>query len=134
MRIESLAPCALGAGSELLNVDIRKLRLSVSFVSFVLAMALLGPAPAAALCAACALLWFAAAVFGVFMAADAVNFALIATYAVIGVGVPARVLRGSVVTTLALQFATSLLTAGVAVAFAFGHLGIASVGLAAVIF
>ena len=83
---------------------------------------------------ACALLWFAAAVFGVFMAADAVNFALIATYAVIGVGVPARVLRGSVVTTLALQFATSLLTAGVAVAFAFGHLGIASVGLAAVIF
>jgi len=51
-------------------------------------------------------------------------------------GVPARVLRGSVVTTLALQFATSLLTAGVAVAFAFafGHLGIASVGLAAVIF
>ena len=39
----------LAAGSELLNVEIRGLRLSGSFVSFVLAMALLGPAPAAAL-------------------------------------------------------------------------------------
>lgn len=167
----------LAAGSELLNVEIRELRLSGSFVSFVLAMALLGPAPAAALCAACALLdsaiarrsfekrlvnvatytvfglagglamqllvgrfdagstdplWFAAAVFGIFMAANALNFLLIATYAVIAMGVPARTLRGSFVTTLPSQFATALLTA--AVAFAFGHLGIASVGLTAVIF
>ena len=135
----------LAAGSELLNVEIRELRLSGSFVSFVLAMALLGPAPAAALCAACALLdsatarrsfekrlvnvatytvlrsgrrardatarrplrrrstdplWFAAAVFGIFMAANALNFLLIATYAVIALGVPARTLRGSFVTTL----------------------------------
>src|SRR3954469_17552935 len=105
----------LAAGSELLNVEIRDLRLSGSFVAFVLAMALLGPAPAAALMTACILLdcavssnsfdrklgnvttfatvglagglamqaligdfdtrygdplWFAAAVFGVFMGAN----------------------------------------------------------------
>ena len=58
-RAEDWAPLSLvgllfvlAAGSELLNVEIRDLRLSGSFVAFVLAMALLGPAPAAALMAA----------------------------------------------------------------------------------
>ena len=46
----------LAAGSELLNFEIRALRLSGSFVAFVLAMALLGPAPAAAMGAGCSLL------------------------------------------------------------------------------
>jgi putative nucleotidyltransferase with HDIG domain len=166
----------LATGSEMLSVEIRDLRLSGSFVSFVLAMALLGPAPATALATACALLdaavskqsldkrlvnvatyaafgaagglamqflvgdfnadltdpvWFAAAVFGIFLAANTFNFALIATYAAIVFRVPVAVLRGSYVTALPSQIATALLTA--AVAFAYGHLGMASVGLAAVI-
>ena len=45
----------LAAGSELLVVEVRGLRLSGSFLSFVLAMALLGPAPAAALAVGAAL-------------------------------------------------------------------------------
>src|ERR1700750_448113 len=43
------------AGSELLVVEVRGLRLSGSFLSFALAMALLGPAPAAALAGGAAL-------------------------------------------------------------------------------
>src|SRR3954468_2971084 len=128
----------LAAGSELLNVEIiRDLRLSGSFVAFVLAMALLGPAPAAALMSACMLidavvtrstfdrmlinvgtfaavgllggltmgvlgdprsedpLWFAAAVFGLFMGANTLNFLMIATSAHLALGVPLQVLRRS---------------------------------------
>src|SRR4051794_11145031 len=166
----------LATGSEMLSLEIRGLRLSGSFVAFVLAMALLGPAPAMALATACALLdgavskqsldkrlvnlatyaafgvlgglamrflvgdfgadhtdpvWFAAAVGGIFLAANTFNFALIATYAAMVFGVPVAILRGSYVTALPSQFATALLTA--AVAFAYGHLGMTSVGLAAVI-
>jgi putative nucleotidyltransferase with HDIG domain len=163
----------LAAGSELLNVEIRSLRLSGSFVAFVLAMALLGPAPAAALMIACILLdaavtrptidrilinagtfatvgllgglgmelsggtgyedplWFSAAVFVVFMGAHTLNFVLIASSAHFGFGVPRAVLGRSFVTALPSQFATALLTAGVA--FTYGHLGMGSIGLAAVI-
>src|SRR5688500_13924531 len=46
----------LATGTEMLNVEVKNLRLTGSFVAIVLAMALLGPAPAAALAAACALL------------------------------------------------------------------------------
>jgi putative nucleotidyltransferase with HDIG domain len=163
----------LAAGSEMLNVEIRSLRLSGSFVAFVLAMALLGPAPAAALMSACMLLdavvsrisfdrvllnvgtfaavgllgglampvlgapgyddplWFSAAVFGLFMGANTLNFLLIAASAHLSFGVPRAVLGRSFVTALPSQFATALLTAGVA--FTYGHLGIGSIGLAAVI-
>ena len=61
-RAEDWAPLSLvgllfvlATGSELLSVEIRDLRLSGSFVSFVLAMALLGPARPRR-CAACMLL------------------------------------------------------------------------------
>ncbi|MDA0167293.1 HD domain-containing protein [Solirubrobacter ginsenosidimutans] len=166
----------LASGSELLNVEIRDLRLSGSFVAFVLAMALLGPAPAAALMTACILLdcavssnsfdrklgnvttfatvglagglamqaligdfdtrsgdplWFAAAVFGVFMGANTLNFLMVAGHAHFGFEVPVRALARSFVTALPSQFATALLTSGVA--FTYGHLGMGSIGLAAVI-
>jgi putative nucleotidyltransferase with HDIG domain len=173
-RAEDWAPLfVLAAGSELLNVDIRGLRLSGSFVAFVLAMALLGPAPAAALMSVCMLLdaavsrptidrtlinvgtfatvgllgglamklaggtgysdplWFAAAVFGLFMGANTLNFLMIATSAHLGFGIPRAILARSFVTALPSQFATALLTAGVA--FTYGHLGMGSIGLAAVI-
>src|SRR4051794_20673980 len=45
----------LAAGSELLGFQVKGLRLSGSFLSIVLAMALLGPAPAVALSLACTL-------------------------------------------------------------------------------
>jgi putative nucleotidyltransferase with HDIG domain len=48
-----------------------------------------------------------------------------------GFGVPVRQMLGSFVTALPSEFATGLLTASVA--FTYGHLGMASVGLAAVI-
>jgi putative nucleotidyltransferase with HDIG domain len=182
-RAEDWAPWSLvgllfvlATGSEMLNVEIRDLRLSGSFVAFVLSMALLGPAPAATLMTACILLdatvsrnsfdkklanvatfatvgltgglamqvfvgdfepqysdplWFAAAVFGVFMAANTLNFLLIASHAYVTYGVPRRVLGRSFVTALPSQFATALLTASVA--FTYGHLGMGSIGLAAVI-
>jgi putative nucleotidyltransferase with HDIG domain len=182
-RAEDWAPLSLvglrfvlAAGSELLNVEIRELRLSGSFVAFVLAMALLGPASAAALMTACILLdcavsrnlwdrklgnvatyatvglvgglamqalvgdfdarygdplWFAGAVFGVFLGANTLNFLMIAAHAYFGFGVPRSVLGRSFVTALPSQFATALLTAGVA--FTYGHLGMGSIGLAAVI-
>ena len=62
-RAEDWAPLSLvgllfvlATGSELLDVEIRDLRLSGSFVSFVLAMALLGPGPGRGADAACILL------------------------------------------------------------------------------
>ena len=76
-------------------------------------------------------LWFAAAVFGVFMGANTLNFLMIATHAHFAFGVPRSVLGRSFVTALPSQFATALLTAGVA--FTYGHLGMGSIGLAAVI-
>jgi putative nucleotidyltransferase with HDIG domain len=62
-RAEDWAPLSLvgllfvlATGTEMLNVDVKNLRLTGSFVAVVLAMALLGPAPAAAIATACALL------------------------------------------------------------------------------
>jgi putative nucleotidyltransferase with HDIG domain len=166
----------LAAGSEMLGFEIRGLRLSGSFLSIVLAMALLGPAPAVALGVACALfdglisrrtadrlivnvatyatfpllggiavtalvgdfdprygdpLWFAATVFGVFMATNTVNFAMVAAASRFAYGIAVPVMLRSFITALPSEFATALLTASVA--FTYGHLGMASVGLAAVV-
>jgi putative nucleotidyltransferase with HDIG domain len=163
-------------GSELLVVRVRGLRLSGSFVSFVLAMALLGPAPAAALAVGAALvdavvsrpalagaivnvatyatfsvlggfamnafsggpdpdftnpLWFSALVFATFLAANTLNFAMIAGGLAFGWKVPVRSLLRSFVTALPSEFATALLTAGAA--YSYGELGVGSVGLAAVV-
>jgi putative nucleotidyltransferase with HDIG domain len=151
-------------------------RLSGSFLALVLAMALLGPAPAAALAVGCALadaavssqswdkklaniatfatfalvggfaidvlagdfdpltsdpLWFGAVVLGIFMAANTLNFLMIAVPARLVFDIPTRVLGRSFVTALPSEFATALLTASVA--FAYGHLGVASIALATVI-
>jgi putative nucleotidyltransferase with HDIG domain len=182
-RAEDWAPLSLfgllfvlAASSELLAFEIRGLRLSGSFVSMVLAMALLGPAPAAALAAGCALvdvcvsrnsfdrvvhnvatyatfallgglmvdwlvgdfnpqsgdpLWFAAVVLTTFLATNTLNFLMVATPVCLVYGGRPLVLGRSFITALPSEFATGLLTASVA--FTYGHLGMASVGLAAVI-
>jgi putative nucleotidyltransferase with HDIG domain len=166
----------LAAGSEMLGFEIKGLRLSGSFLSIVLAMALLGPAPAVALAVACAVvdgiasrrsidrllvnlatfatfpllggiavnvlvgefdprygdpLWFAATVFGVFLATNTLNFIMVAAASRFAYEIPIPVMLRSFVTALPSEFATALLTASVA--FTYGHLGMASVGLAAVV-
>jgi putative nucleotidyltransferase with HDIG domain len=166
----------LALGSELLGFEIRGLRLSASFLSVVLAMALLGPAPAVVIGLACTVvdgvyfrksvgrtianlanfavfpllgglaiawlvghnqtqyadpLWFAAVVLCVFMLANTLNFAMVAVETWYVDGVPMPVMLRSFATALPSEFATALLTASVA--FTYGHLGIASVGLAAVV-
>src|SRR4051794_21370254 len=162
----------LATASELLNVEVRGLRLSGSFLALVIAMGLLGPAPAVALGVASAgvdalisrrthdralvnlatfatfplvgslaigalspanadPLWFAGVVLFVFIAANALNFAMVATATWFAYAIPAPVMLRSFVTALPSEFATGLLTAGVA--FTYGHLGMASVGLAAVV-
>ena len=75
-------------------------------------------------------LWFAAAVLGLFMAANTLNF-LLSSRRHVGSGCRCAMLARSFVTALPSQFATALLTAGVA--FTYGHLGMGSIGLAAVI-
>jgi putative nucleotidyltransferase with HDIG domain len=67
----------------------------------------------------------------VFMLANALNFAIVALACWFGYGFPIRSMLHSFVTALPSEFATALLTAGVA--FTYGHLGIASVGLATVV-
>jgi putative nucleotidyltransferase with HDIG domain len=166
----------LAIASEMMNVEVRGLRLSGSFLAIVLAMALLGPAPAAALGAASVLVdalisrrsldralvniatfstfplvgglaihvlagdfatsdgdavLFAAVVLATFMATNALNFAMIATGTWFGYRVPIRDLMRSFVTALPSEFATGLLTASVA--FTYGRMGMASVGLATVV-
>ncbi|HET6547098.1 MAG TPA: HD-GYP domain-containing protein [Solirubrobacter sp.] len=166
----------LAAGSEIMGFVVRGLRLSGSFLALVLAMALLGPAPACALAVACALvdaaisrssldrklvnlatfatysvvggiaiqalvgdfdpsygdpLWFAGVVLCTFMATNALNFLLVAGAAWFAYDARLSSLGRSFVTALPSEFATALLTAGVA--FTYGHLGMASVGLAAVV-
>jgi putative nucleotidyltransferase with HDIG domain len=166
----------LALGSELLGFEIRGLRLSASFLSVVLAMALLGPAPAVTIGIACTFvdcayrrmpltrvianfaafavfpllgglairavvgdydsgamdpLWFAGAVLCVFMLTNALNFAMVAVPSWYVDGTPWPLMLRSFVTALPSEFATGLLTASVA--FTYGHLGIASVGLAAVV-
>jgi putative nucleotidyltransferase with HDIG domain len=182
-RVEDWTPLSLlgllfvlATASELMNVEVRGLRLSGSFLSIVLAMALLGPAPATALGVASvlvdstitrrsidrmlvnlatfstyavvgglAIVWlmgdfdptqddaftFAAVVFAVFMATNVLNFMMVAAATRYAYGVGTRDLLRSFVTAVPSEFATGLLTASVA--FTYGHLGMASVGLAAVI-
>jgi putative nucleotidyltransferase with HDIG domain len=74
---------------------------------------------------------FAALVLIVFMTANLINFALAASGNAFIYRVPPMKLLRSFVTALPSAFATALLTAGVA--FSYSRIGIASVGLAAVV-
>jgi putative nucleotidyltransferase with HDIG domain len=167
----------LAVGSELLTVDIRGLRISGSFLALVLAMALLGPAPAAAISAACVLIdaavmrpaWkrvminvttytvfavvggllvdvamaqlgepshdalgFAAVVLVVFMITNTLNFFMIASMlSAHGLASVREALRTAFLPVLPSEFATGLLTAGVA--FSYGRIGIGAVGLLGVV-
>jgi putative nucleotidyltransferase with HDIG domain len=167
----------LAVGSEMLTVEVRGLRVSGSFLAIVLAMALLGPAPAAAIgvgsVVADALLSrrpfdrafgnvatfaafpvvggvliqlvtgntppnadqalsFAALVLLVFMLTNALNFSMIAL--ILHGQTGARfvdTLRSAFMPVLPSEFATGLLTAGVA--FSYGRIGVGAVGLLAVV-
>ena len=167
----------LAVGSDLLTVEIRGVWISGSFVALVLAMALLGPLPAAAIGVGCTLVdvarfprsWdrtlqnvvtyatfpvvgaiaiqllggevtpgeasgmgFAAIVLIVFMATNFVNFAMIAVFQHVALGVPfMRNLRSVWLTVQPTQFATGLLTAGVA--YSYTEIGVGAVGLLAVV-
>jgi putative nucleotidyltransferase with HDIG domain len=167
----------LAVGSDMNTVELRRVRITGSFLALVLAMSLLGPAPAAAIGAACSLidavyarstvakafaniviysafpvvggllvdvlggrilpgsgdgLWFAAVVLFVFMVTNFLNFVLVAAYKMLS-GVTAfwDSVRSVYMTVLPAEFATGLLTAGVA--FSYGHIGVGAVGLAAVV-
>ena len=167
----------LAVGSDAARVEIRGLRLSGAFLAIVLAMALLGPAPAVALGVAC-VAGRRASSRGARSTALLVNIATFAMFPLLGglaidalrrLDAPRRPARGSprvvlVVflgtnalnfaliaaatrlrlpragrerccarscTALPSEFATALLTAGVA--FTYAHIGMASVGLAAVV-
>ncbi len=65
------------------------------------------------------------------MVTNTLNFAIVAISCRFGYGYPLRSMLHSFVTALPSEFATALLTAGVA--FTYGHLGMASVGLATVV-
>jgi putative nucleotidyltransferase with HDIG domain len=166
----------LAITSNFVIVEMRGLRLSGAFLALVLAMALLGPAPAAAIGVVSSALdalrsrrsrdralvnvatyaafplvgglaiaavagadaptthdpfTFAALVFAVFLATNVVNFAMIAAALRFGYRVPGRALLHSFATASPTELATALLTAGVA--FTYHELGLASVGLAAVV-
>lgn len=166
---------ALAVVSDAISFEIRGLRLSGSFLALVLAMALLGPAPAAAIGIVSALVdafvsrrsvdralvniatyasfplvgglaiellvgpdvhgvdrfSFAAVVLLVFMVTNAINFALIAAATAVGYRVPIPVMLRSFATALPSEFATGLLTAGIA--FTYSETGVGAVGLAAVV-
>jgi putative nucleotidyltransferase with HDIG domain len=165
----------LAISSDMLIVEVRSVRVSGSFVAIVLAMALLGPAPAALIGVVSALIdaivsrieWrnnvanfavfpvvggvllglsvgdlgasqppsevrFALAVLVVFMATNFLNFAIVAVQNELAGG--ARFVDG--VRTLyrpmlVSEFATGLLTAGVALSY--GRLGVGAVALLAVV-
>ena len=167
----------LAVGSDILTIEFRGIRVSGSFLSIVLAMALLGPAPAAAIGATSALvdmlvarrpwhrglvnvaawatfplvggllvrawigdavvgeenaLWFAAVVLVVFMVTNLLNFVLVAVSLSAAQEVSfSEIVRSVYVTVLPSEFATGLLTAGVA--FSYQRLGVGAVGLAAVV-
>jgi putative nucleotidyltransferase with HDIG domain len=167
----------LAVGSDMLTVQIRGIWISGSFVALVLAMALLGPLPAAAIGVGCTLvdvarsprswdrtfqnivtyatfpvvgaiavrlldgdiapgqtngLGFAAIVLGVFMVTNFVNFALIAAFQHVALGVSfMHNLRSVWLTVQPTQFATGLLTAGVA--YSYSQIGVGAVGLLAVV-
>ena len=74
---------------------------------------------------------FAAVVLLVFVVANAINFAFIAAATAFGYGVPVREMLRSFVTALPSEFATGLLTAGIALTYS--ETGVGAVGLAAVV-
>jgi putative nucleotidyltransferase with HDIG domain len=167
----------LGVGSDALWVEVRTVRLSGAFVALVLAMGLLGPAPAAAIGVGVMLVdqlrcrspwdgvvsnlatystfpvvgglvvqWatageavgkqnalaFGALIFGVFVLTNILNFVLVATFLRLARGVSFKTsARAVLMTVMPVEFATGLLTAGVA--FSYGQIGIGAVGLAAVV-
>ena len=167
----------LAVGSDTLTIEFRGIRISGSFLALVLAMALLGPAPAAAIGVVATLIdavifrrpwhrnlmnlavwaWFpiigalivegwageappgtedplgfAALVLLVFMITNLLNFVMVAgsLHASGEVSFQASI-RSVFLTVLPSQFATGLLTAGVA--FSYQRLGVGAVGLAAVV-
>jgi putative nucleotidyltransferase with HDIG domain len=165
----------LAAGSDAVAIDLRGVRVSGSFLAIVLAMALLGPAPAVALGAASSLIdgavsrrsplrvlgntaifmtfslvgalafrltlgsdpqhadgvAFAAVVLAVFMGSMLLNFAMVAGATMIMSRVPLRHLLRALATALPSEFATALLTAGIALTAT--ETGVGAVGLAAVV-
>jgi putative nucleotidyltransferase with HDIG domain len=167
----------LAVGSEAMTIEVRRVRMSGSFLALVLAMALLGPAPAAAVGAASVLvddvlrrrdplgaLWnvmtfatfpllggwlirlatadsafgdadalgFAALVGVVFMLTNAINFSSVALYLKLNGGLRARdSFRVVYRAMLPFEFATALLTAGVA--FSYNRIGVGAVGLLAIV-
>jgi putative nucleotidyltransferase with HDIG domain len=167
----------LAIGSDVLTVEIRGLRISGCFIAIVLAMALLGPVPAAVIgvgssafdscihrrswdrvvnnlitfatfpiVGAVAIhllapdvlpgqdegLEFGGVVLAVFMASNLLNFLLVAGFQRVSYGSPSLAeARAAFVTVLPVQFATGLLTAGVA--FSYGRIGVGAVGLLAVV-
>jgi putative nucleotidyltransferase with HDIG domain len=167
----------LAVGSDMLTVEMRGLRVSGSFLALVLAMSLLGPAPAVAIGVGSIILdslvskrpWdralgnittyatfplvggliiralmgdvapgaedalgFALIVLFVFMVTNTLNFAMIAAILCGQTGSRFMdVARSSFIPVLPSEFATGLLTAGVA--FCYGRIGVAAVGLLAVV-
>src|SRR3954451_18641811 len=163
----------LAVGSDVLTIEFRGIRISGSFLAIVLAMALLGPAPAAAIGVVAATIdallyrrpwhrnlmnlavwaWFpiigsviieayagepapgsdnalgfAGLVGGVFMITNFLNFAMVAGSLHLSGEVSfQKSLRSVFITVLPSQFATALLTAGVA--FSYQRLGVGAVGL-----
>ena len=167
----------LSVGSEALTVEVKRVRMSGSFLAIVLAMALLGPAPAVAIGVGSAVvdallewrgwlpaavnaatyavfplvgallfillgadpqtahddaLGFAAVVLVVFMLSNVLNFSLIAACAKVDRGTSfTGLFRTVYVNILPSEFATGLLTAGVA--FSYSQIGVGAVGLLAVV-
>jgi putative nucleotidyltransferase with HDIG domain len=167
----------LAVGSDMNTVELRRVRITGAFLALVLAMALLGPAPAAAIGVGSSLvdallsrrslpkafgnvviyatfpivggllvellvghvppgmedgLEFPGVVLLVFMITNFLNFALVALYsAVVGASRFWESVRSVYVTVLPAEFATGLLTAGVA--FLYGRIGVGAVGLLAVV-
>jgi putative nucleotidyltransferase with HDIG domain len=167
----------LTIGSDILTVEIRGMSISGAFVSIVLAMALLGPLPAALIAVSSTtidsamrkLSWdrffnnvitfatfpivgavvvdsaiydvtpgqdnglgFGAVVLVAFMLTNLLNFLMVIAFQRASFGAPSwSAARTAFVTVLPVQFATGLLTAGVA--FSYGRIGVGAVGLLAVV-
>jgi putative nucleotidyltransferase with HDIG domain len=165
----------LAAGSEIMTIEMRRLRISASFLAIVLAMALLGPAPAAAIGIGSVLidgaisrgsfrrvainvtiysifpvlggllldgfegnpspqdaLAFAGMVLLVFMLTNTLNFLLVALMMHLDGVVSFRdAVKTTFLPVLPVEFATGLLTAGVA--YCYGLIGVGAVGLLAVV-
>jgi putative nucleotidyltransferase with HDIG domain len=167
----------LSVGSEILTVEIRGLSISGAFIALVLAMALLGPVPAAIIGSTTALVdsamrrveWnrlvtnvvgyatfsivgavlvdvgerlfapdgedalaFGGVVLVAFLITNVVNFVLVMCFFRATYGEPSLAeAKTAFVTVLPVQFATGLLTAGVA--FSYGLMGVGAVGLLAVV-